>query len=283
MANLLDTIRRNRSSLAGEPAPLTDETQKVGALLRAKTGRQVGPQDAAVSNLGEQSAVDQANRQLGQLGTGMQIQQQGEDLAAAGQEQQASQARADINQASRFNTVQNQLKTNQLLNDLTRDKGTLDMEKDRARLEQASFLLAMQDKKYTDELQEIGRRRRLDDSAAFQQEMEQMAFGDNLDLLKTKLGNENVLAASDREYKKALSQLSIDDALEIARMEMAAEEKASALEREAAMSGATLAAKAANTQSMYQGLGQIPGIAAQAYDRYSDNSSQQKPNQGTTK
>lgn len=276
MANLFDTIRQNRSALGGQQAGVTEETGKLQSLLRAKSGRAVAGGDAAPSNLGEQAAVSQTNAQLGQIGQGLQIQQQSDDLAAHSQQQQAQQQRADIDQARRFATVQNQLKTNQLLSELSRDKATLNLDRDRARLEQASFLLAMQDKKYTDELQDVGRRRRLDDAAVFQKEMEEMAFGDSLALVKQKLGNNDVLSASDRDYKAALTGMSIDDAIKVAEIEMAAEAKASEMEREAAKSGATLSAKTANTQSMYQAGGQLVNTGIQAYDKYSDSKSQNK-------
>lgn len=281
MNTLFDAIKQNRSQLAGQQAPVTDETSRVQSLLRAKSGKQVaGGGAAAPSNLGEQAAVQQTNQQFGQLAVGQQLQQKAEDQAVAGQQQEAQLQRQEIDQAKRFQTVQNQMKTNQLLNELSRDRATLDLEKDRARLEQTSFLLALQDKKYTDDLQDIAKRRRLDDAAVFQREMEEMAFGDSLDLLKQKLGGQDILAANDRDYRKALSALSIQDAMQVAEMEMAAEEKAGALDREALKSGAILAAKTANTASMYGGIGKLTEAGIQVYDKYADKESPNKPSDG---
>lgn len=283
MPNLFDQIKLNRASLSGTQAGVTDETGKLQTLLRAKSGRTVGPGDTATSNLGEQAAVAQANQQLQQAGGQLQQQQAAETAAIQGQAQDYRSQKQDIDQAQKFNTLQTQMKTNQLLADLGRDKDSLSLDKDRGRLEQASFLLAMQDKQYTDQLQDIGRRRRLDDAVAFQQELAQMEFGANLDLLKTKLKNGDVLSSSDRDFKQALSSLSIADAMKVAEIEMAAEAKASELERDAAKSGATLAAKAANTQSMYQGVGKVVETGIQGYDKYKDNQSTNKPQTGTTK
>lgn len=264
MANLLDTIKQNREQLAGQQAPMTDQTQKIQTLMRAKSGKAIGSGEAAASSLGEQSAVQQTQDQLGQLGQNLQIQQKADETAQKAQDQQTQQARSDITQATRFNTVQNQMKANQILNDLSQQKGELDLDKDRARLEQASFILAMGDKQYTDELQQIGQRRRLDNEADFNQEMQQLAFGNNLDLLKSKLASGDILAASDREFNKAMSKLSIEDAIKIAQTEMQYGAAGAAIERDAIDYQAEQQARAGAGAQQAQALGGLLSGGLQA-------------------
>lgn len=220
MANLLQTIQQNRAALSGEKPEPAEQTLKVQQLLRAKTGQAVAPSETATSNIAEQVAAGQTQAQLSQLGQEMATQQAGEAVEQAKLSQQERLQRQEADQARRFQTVQTKMQTNQLLNDLGRERGSLSLEKDKARLEQVSFLLAMQDKKYTDTLQDVGRRNRLDDQMAFNEAMQQQAFGMELSLLKDKLGKQDVLAASDREFQEALSNLSIQEARAIAEMEM---------------------------------------------------------------
>ncbi len=264
MANLFDTINQNRQQLAGQQAPVTDETGRIQKLLRAKSGKNVGTSDTAVSSLGEQAAVADTNAQLASLTPGLQLQQQAETIEREGQQQKVQQAEQDIEQSRRFNNVQNNIRTQQLLGDLSRDRGSLDLDKDRSKLEQVSFLMSMQDRKYTDELEAIGKRRRLDDEVAFRNEMEQVAFRDSIDILRDKLGKGDVLAANDREFATAMSNLSLDEAMKIANLEMQYAQSGSDLENREAVDSNKRAAKAANQQALYQGVSGLVSGGIQA-------------------
>lgn len=276
MANLLETIQQNRQQLAGQPAQVTDETSRVQKLLRAKSGKAVSPSESTVSNIGEQAAVESTNQQLASLQPQIAIQQQGEQIAQAGIQQQQKQQEKEIDQARKFNTVQTNLRTQQLLNDLSRDKASLDLDKDRSRLEQTAFLLAMQDKQYTDQLEDIGRRRRLDNDLAFKQEMQEVAFKDYLGLLQDRLGKNDVLAANDREFAKAMNDLSIEDAIRIAELENKYAQTEADFNIGQAASQAAAASKAANAQAQWQATGQITNAGLTAYGAYADHQSKKE-------
>lgn len=283
MANLLETIKQNRDQLAGQQAPMTDETQKTQTLLRAKSGRAASGGEAPASSLQEQVANSATTGQLQGIGSQVQLQQKADETAAAGQQQAAQTARNEIDQAKRFNTIQNNMKANSILNDLSRDRGALDLDKERGRLEQATFILAMQDKQYTDQLQDIGRRNRLDDQTVFKNEMARIAFQDNLDLLKTKLGNQDVISASDRDFKKAMSDLSIEDAVQIASTEGKYAESGAGMNRDLISFEAKQKAKQANGAAQAQGLSGLMsgGIGAVgAYEKGQDKQSNQAMAQG---
>lgn len=254
MPNLLDTIKQNRDQLAGQQAPATDQTQKVQQLLRAKSGQAVTGGDATISNIGEQAANDQTNQQLQQQGQQIQLQQQSTKQAAQQEQQQTDTQKQQLDQAKRFQTIENRMKTNNLLNDLTRDKASLSLDKDRSRLEQAAFLLSMQDKQYTDNLQDIGRKRGLDNDMKFKDEMQQVAFGDNLDILQNKLGQDDVMRASDRQFKQAMSNMSIDDAQKIAAIEIAGNAQMGALNQASMVQEAQRQAALGNAAGKAQGL-----------------------------
>jgi hypothetical protein len=266
MPNLFDTIQQNKQQLAGQAAPNQDQSLRVRDLLRAKSGQSV-TENSGQSNLAEQSAVADTNTQLSGLATSNQIASQGEKLAAAGQEQQIGQQKQAIKQENKFNTVQNNLRTNQLLGELARDKGQLNLDQNKAKLEQTAFLLSMQDKKYTDQLNQIGQRRRLDNQVAFNQELEQVAFKDSLGLLKAKLRTGNVLSSNDRDFARAMSELTIDDALKIAALESKYGQEGADMENSLARYQAGQQASAANQQAMFQGIGQLASTGLSAYDK----------------
>lgn len=219
MANtLLDIIKTNTGKLASQQAPLEDQTQRAQGLMRARSGRAVGGE--AQSNLAEQSAVADTQSQLAQQAQALTTQQATTDIQAREQELAQEQARARVDQARRFDTIENRTKTQSLLNELERDKASLDLEKDGARLEQAAFLLSMQDKQYVDNLQDIGQRRRLDNDAAFRQEQQELIIGNALELLEQKLGNADILSISDADFRRVLADLSLDEARQLADLEL---------------------------------------------------------------
>lgn len=255
MASLLDIVKGNRGSLAGEKAELTDETAKAATLLRARTGKVAGPTPGVVqSNLGEQAAVADTQAALDSTAATIQTQQVAGDIQARQQEQQAEQVAAQATQARKFQTVETKMKTNQLLSQLSRDRGTIEFEKDKAALEQTTFLMSMQDKAYVDQLQDIGRRTRLDNEVAFGEEMQRLAIGSSLALLKDKLKGRDVLSASDRDFAAAMSALKVEDALRIAKLEMADTEAQAALEAATARETGRVAATSAGIATAAQGL-----------------------------
>lgn len=210
MATLLDAIQQNSQP---QKQGQTDTTQSLQGLLRAKSGKQVGGGDTVSSNLGEQSEVAQTNSQLqNQVAPQAAIQQQGLQQQQAGQQQQADIQGQQIEQQKSFNTIQSNLKTNQILSDLERQKGQIDMNTQKANLEQVGFNLRLQNQQYVDNLQMEGQKARLDDANQFRQELTKTMFDDNQQVLEDKLGKSTLLDASDNSFRHALAQMSVDDA-----------------------------------------------------------------------
>lgn len=224
MASLLETIRGNLSQQAAAPkAGMQDEGEKVRKLLAAKSGNVAGMrQGVAQSNLGEAAAVDQTR--LGQEQLAQQGQIQAQEIGQTEQklQQQDSQARQQINLQQRANTLQNTIQTEELLNGLERDRAGLDMEKDRARLEQTAQNLAFQDKKYIDQLQRAGEVGRLNDSLSFQRELTKSIFKENTDLLSQDIANQAAMAKDRRAYDKVLMGTRLADMLARGKMDDAA-------------------------------------------------------------
>lgn len=221
MANLLDAIRQNR------PQGVTDESQRIAQLLRAKSGKQVAAPEVGGSNLAEAAAVGQAQQEFDQtIMPQAQVQQAGQDLQRAGQAQEFQIQKAGIAQERRFNDVENKLKTTELLNSFERDQGSLDYERNKAAVEQFAQGLRLQNARYISDLQREGARNRLNTEIGFNEALAEDMFGANKELLEKQLGNRSILDATDRDYKTMLSRMGVQDAWAAWDRENAAEKKA---------------------------------------------------------
>lgn len=218
--NLLDTIRQSTQKQG-----MTDETQKLQTLLRAKSGRAVAPSSAATSAVQEQAANDATNSQLQQIDSNAYIANQAQQQQARGIEQQTANTTAQVEQSRRFNDLQSRIETDKLLSDLERNKGQIDMDRDSARVEQVAQGLRLQNKKYIEDLQRESAKARLLDGNEFQLQLQKDIFGENTDLLKEQLGNKEILDLDDREFNRLLTQMGVDDAWRVHQNELDTQRK----------------------------------------------------------
>lgn len=117
-------------------------------------------------------------------------------------------------------------------------------------MEQLATGMALQDRKYVDNLQREGARMRLKDGLAFDEQMARSAFGNNTALLKKYLGDQSALEMSDRDFQRKLGQMSIQDALAAARGQLSDARTARGI------SGAgSIATGAIGAASSYKGSG----------------------------
>lgn len=211
--NLLDTIRQSSGQIATQQQGVTDDTAQAQKLLRAKSGKASAGGPVAVSNLGEQQAVANTNAQMqGSVAPEAAIQTGEVEQEAAGIQNQNQEQRATIAEANKYNGVQARIQTTSFLNDMARRNGELDIQKDNATVQQIATNLRLQNDKYINNLQLEGARSRLDDQNQFNQELEQTILGDNKDLLEKQLGDKSIVDVQDNEYKKALGDMTIDQA-----------------------------------------------------------------------
>lgn len=213
-SNLLDTIRQNSQSLQTQPVA-EDQTQRIQQLLRAKSGKAVAGGPAATSNLGEQQANVQSAQQLGQVAQQANVAQQGQQVQEATQNQKVEEATQEVGQARQLNTLQNKVKTDQILGDLERSKGEIDVNRQNAALEQVGTNLRLQNSQYIDQLKNEGTRARLQDAASFNDSLAKSIFQDQASVLQEQLGNKSILDATDREYNRLLSKMDVETAYEV--------------------------------------------------------------------
>lgn len=261
MANLLDTIRQNNPALQQQGQ--TDQSANLQTLLRAKSGKAISGPEVAASNLQEQQTVDQTNNQLqNQIAPAAAIQNQQQQQQAVTQAQQVNQQGQEIAQQRKFDTLQTRLKTDQILSDLERNKGQINMQRDRAAVEQLGTNLRLQDQNYTQQLQREGNLARLGDQNSFQQSLQRNILGDNQQLLEKQLGNSSVLDANDRQFKQAMANMDINTAWDMFHNDMVAQKQ----------------------RALYTGLGSLATAGIGAYGAMNKPAANgtSGPNTGTT-
>lgn len=250
MANLLETIRNNSQQMAQAPGT-QDQTQQLGTLLRAKTGKAGLAPGVVSSNLGEQQAVVQTQQEFqNQIQPQAQIQQAGLQAQQTGQEQAARQQMQDIGQQRKFDTIQSKMKTDALLNDLERNRGKLSMDQYAANVEQLGFNLRLQNDKYLNELQNEGQKARLNNDINFKEQLARTTFDNTQDIFEQRLRDKSILDANDKEYSNVVAQMGIDDAYAMFRAQAESQRQA----------------------EYYSNLGNLATTSIGAYGTYSDYS-----------
>jgi hypothetical protein len=260
MATLLDKIQQNLNQPEVQlNLGVQDNTSLAEKLLRGKSGKAT-TRSMGSSNIQEQVAQQDTNAQLQQLAlTGQQqAVSLGQDQNAQQQKEQA--ARQELEQNRQQSLLQARLDSNRILQDLEQNRQELGLDKQKAQLEQLGHSLALQDKKYTDRLQQEGNRMRLDNAASFADEIARQDLGNGLDVLKSSLGMNNILAEDDRTFRRKLGQISLQDALSLAKQ----------------------SSKAASTQQLYSGLGGIISGGLAAYDSSQSRNNSTIPTKTTT-
>ena len=214
---------------AGQPSALASlggTTQALRRVQQAATGkaRAAGPIQEDI--IPEQVALQEAEQmQRVQAAQAQQVQAGLEERQAA-QQQEFKFAVQDMDE-KQVNASQDLLnKSLSILQDFQQGKARLDLGKDKARMEQALFGLRLTNKKYVDQLQLEGRKRRLDNAVAFKEALTETLFSKELDLLKSDITFKRALQADEREFSRLLADLSIETALRLAAQESDAMEVA---------------------------------------------------------
>src|SRR4029077_4954810 len=129
---------------------------------------------------------------------------------AAAQQQQQNIQTQQVAQQKKFDTMQNRIQTNQILSDLERSKGEVNVQQDQAKMEQLGFQLRLQNQAYLDNLQREGSRQRLNNDLQFKQELSATVLGDNQKLLEQQIGNKSLLDSNTRDFNKSMAQMDVN-------------------------------------------------------------------------
>ena len=219
MATLLETLKKNLGGVGASTAPIADETGQVQQLLAAKKGI-VGPASALGPrglNVAEAAARGQTQQQLQQVGQDAGLQATAIGQAAASQEQEQSQQEQRLEGQRAESNLRNKVETETVLRNLEQSKATLTEDQRQAGVEQVGAMLRFQNDDYIRNLQREGDRARLKDKVAFDEQLTESIFADNIAGKKLFYANQELFDASDRDFNKELAKIDINTALQMAK------------------------------------------------------------------
>jgi hypothetical protein len=217
--NLLEAIQQGQAAM--QPiVPEAGQTEQARRLLLAKGGKAIQPGGIRQSALGEAVARGQAGAQIQAMAPAIEMARVEQQQRAEGLQAEEEAGRADIAQKKRAADLQMTIETNQTLRQLNEERRKLDFDKDKAQLEQLARGLALQDRKYTDQLQREGAMQRLDQGKNFDLAYQRAALGADLDLLNQVLKGDSLAGAKRRDIAAIQASMDLDSALKIAQGEM---------------------------------------------------------------
>lgn len=222
-ATLLEALQAQPKQTSNQPPapPQGQATDLARKLMLSRTGKaQTGGASPALVNQDELQAASSTQAQIGQLGAQGALADAATQQADQGQTAAYQQASQQLGQQRQGNQLQERLQTNQILGELERNKGAINLDRDRAKLDQVAHGMAMQDRKYVSNLESEGRRQRLDSDVEFARQYQRASLGDAQELLRQKLGTDNLIQAKQRDINKMVAEISIDDAIQLAKAEM---------------------------------------------------------------
>lgn len=225
-SNALTTPGTAAAGTSGLNPTTGEQTQQVANLTAtAQTGKDLAPATGGGSRL---SAVGEKLASLSTLIGAKQIQTQSDltnrsaEQQSAGMEQaqqaslaQVTQQRVDMQQD--FNN-----KVSGMMQDQRLNLQQLDLNKDKARLEQLGTQLRLGNQQYIDKLQTEATKARLDNSVEFNEQIQRTVFSDEESLFANNLTFRSIVKANDRDSEKALANIDIDFALAMAASSNAA-------------------------------------------------------------
>lgn len=221
MASLLENVKKGLQSAPASPQQLGAQDQ-VQALSRAATGKAVGSGSAPqLSQEGVAQAAQQTQLQQRQLQ--MQGQQAAQQLGAAEQQQniQIRQQQKKMSQAEVAQKEQAYQKLGSMLDQFSQKWQELDLNKNKAQVEQAGFLLRLNSDKYTTKLQVEGKKARLQNEVNFTEALQRAIFKEERSLMESNLAFQSLIRATGRDFDAQLETMKLEDALALGDMETA--------------------------------------------------------------
>lgn len=241
MATLLEKLQGQMGQK--KQAKFSGEAQRAAELLRAKSGKALGTAGPQASSLAEKARVAETQAGLDQQALQQQLAGQQIGVQAEAQEEQQARAMEGAQLAERGRQVEAQLREDQILGEFERGTRRLDNAGDIAAMEQLGHKARMENTQYVDNLLREGARKRLDDEAAFREELQKDVFADMRGLFTDELEFQEAMAMSDSEFKKRMANLDLGYAMDIAKQ----------------------AQRAERTRAQYEGLGAAASAGAQYY------------------
>lgn len=207
----------NKGKGAAGATSFTDQAQ---AMKSALTGKEqaapVGPAKSQVAEAAATSAAGEEKKNLLQQAQGVQtkFEEQKADVAQTRRltAQEYVQKKDEV-------VAQAQRQFDTIHRDFSENLADMDAQKQTAILDQMSFLSSFTDRKFSDNVQREGDRRRLDNAVQMKTAQLYAAFDDHIDLLNKDLEFKKAMEADDRTFQEYLAKLDPAAAIEASLIE----------------------------------------------------------------
>ena len=191
------------------------QTQALGAAEKA--------QDAQFKLAGSQQDQKLAGQQAGLAAqtriTNSQRAAQ-EEMAVKQMTQQEKLQGAEMNQrysdALHNLAAERGITEQQIFGEIARNRDQLSLDKKQSFLSQTAHVMAMSDKKYTDEIRRVGDMYNFKDQLNFKMESQRLAFGQDYALLNQQFNMQSLANTEQREFQEEMANMSLDTALALA-------------------------------------------------------------------
>lgn len=216
-SNIGEQVIQDQNKGAMQQATMA--TSLEGGVQQAKrtglenTIQQAGDEQKQQFDMARQTAMADQGRGLANI-AGQEAMQHQELDAAKTRKLQGINAKAES--GLRNLAAQSSLELDDVFSNFKRSNQELEFRQDAANIEQLGTLLALQDRKYVDELNRIGETRKFYDQKNWNEEKARIIYGDNLNSLLNQLNFNRSEDISNRDFLAQMSNISIDQAVQMA-------------------------------------------------------------------
>lgn len=223
--SLFQQLQQNLAKMAQPtqaPGEVIGQTEALRAISQAASGKQapsLGGAGPSRSVQAEMQVVDQVKRGQEELAKQNQIQQlafaqEAKNIQDEEQFKNKLLSEDELNARDKYLTTQERI-----LSEYTTGQRQLDLNKDKAKLEQLGFNMRLSNDKYLSELQRQATMANLSDALAFEEEMYRTIFADEEELLRNDLDFRALMAADKRTFEEEVMRIDIDTAIAMANAE----------------------------------------------------------------
>ena len=221
--SLFDQVKQNLGKMAQPVQPagqILGQTEAISRISQAASGKAAPAGTAGGvpgrSRQAELAIVDQVTRGQQELAKANQIQ-----ALALGQQEQSlrdsqdfkNRVLSDEQLASREKYLDTQ---RNILTEYSSGQRQLDLNKDKAKLEQLGFSMRLSNDKYLNDLEQRARVADLSNAVNFEEELTRSIFADEEELFRNDLDFRAMIAADQRTFQDEMAQMDINMALSMA-------------------------------------------------------------------
>lgn len=219
---LLDEVRKSLQS--GFELPQFGQSEQIRKLQQAATGvrtTEAGPGKVAFA---EQIAATAAEQQRQEDVLAGKVQAEQLTMQERAQQEQFRQQNIELDEKFLNARIDLQNKTSNLLQDYSQRTGEIEMRQESAKTQYLTTLMRLSNDDYLDKLETEAASSRLQEQSAFEWELAQSVFNEEIGLLQSDLAFRSALAADDRTFKEYLNEMELSTALELSSLEILSSE-----------------------------------------------------------